>query len=405
MSRSPLPRAPRTLTILVALPLLWLAGCGGDDDPAGPGGGDSQPRRLVAPLENAVVGVPLVANQPTTIDLTLQLPPDLPLIESAEIDVAGTLDHVTIDNVPLWKLIARKVAHLAGKADDLGATATIRVGSDPSTVCETGILYGPFAVSHGTSLVVEPATATADEATLQVINLGLMTLCLTVTANFDCTLSVDAVAMDIREGRCAAPADFAGTWTGTYECGNWCLQPFGGDIEMTVTQNGTDASYVDDGGDAFAGVVCGNMFRFEYTGDDFRERGTLTLNEDGTATKRSTWRSLTEPYCGGDCTDQLTRVDHGDCPALSITTASLPAAHVGQPYSAQVTTSGGSGTVTRWLLPVNPIPGLEGLTNGLLAGTPTAEAVGQWEVRATVYDQCTPDAQVEYRTFMLTVTE
>jgi hypothetical protein len=49
------------------------------------------------------------------------------------------------------------------------------------------------------------------------------------------------------------------------------------------------------------------MFRFEYTGSDFRERGTLTLNDDGTATMRSTWRSVTPPYCGGDCVDQVTR--------------------------------------------------------------------------------------------------
>ena len=396
-----LSRNPRfALALVTALSLAGLPGCGGDDG-AHPGGGGTT--RVVAPLENAVVDVPLVANQPTTIELTLQLPPDIPLVTSAEIDVAATLDHVTIDHVALWKLIARKVAHLAGKAEDLGATAMIRVGSDPSTVCETGILYGPFTVSHGTSLVVEPATATADEATLQVINLGMMTLCLVVTANFDCTLSVDAVAMDIREGRCAAPADFAGTWTGTFECGNWCQQPFGGDQQMTIVQDGTNASFVDDGGDTFEGVVCGNMFRFEYTGTGFRERGTLTLNEDGTATMRSTWRSDTPPYCGGDCLDQVTREDHGSCPPLAITTSSLPVAHVGQPYSVQVTTSGGSGTVTRWLLPVGTIPGLEGLTNGVLSGTPTVEAVGQWEVHATVYDQCAPDPQVANRTYTLTV--
>lgn len=400
MSSSRRPRPARTMAGLATLLLLGLAGCGGDDS-SGPGG--NEPTHLVAPLENAVVDVPLVANQPTTINLTLQLPPDIPRIESAVIDVAGTMDHVTLNNIALWKLIARKLAHLAGKTDNPGATATIRVGSNPDTVCETGVLYGPFSATLASSLVVEPATVTADDATLDIINLGMMTLCLTITANFDCTLSVDAVAMDIREGRCAAPADFAGTWTGTFECGNWCLQPFDGYQQMTVTQHGTDASFVDDGGDTFAGVVCGNMFRFEYTGSDFHERGTLTLNEDGSATMRSTWRSLTAPYCGGDCLDQVTRDGGGNCPALTITTNSLPTAHVGQPYSAQVTTSGGSGTVTRWLLPATAIPGLEGLTNGLLAGTPTAEAVGQWQVNATVYDQCTPDAQVVYRTYTLTV--
>ena len=310
-----MPRAPRTpvrrrrpragvAVIVGALALLLVAGCGGG---GGSGPGPDEPTHLVAPLENAVVDLHLVANQPTSINLTLQLPPDIGKVESAVIDVAGTLDHVTLNNLPLWKLVARKLAHLAGKAVDPGATATIRVGSNPDTVCESGVLYGPFSATLASTLVVEPATATADGATLDIINLGMMTLCVTITANFDCTLSVDAVAMDIREGRCAAPADFAGTWTGTFECGNWCLQPYGGYQQMTVVQNGTDASFVDDGGDAFAGVVCGNMFRFEYTGSDFRERGTLTLNDDGTATMRSTWRSLTAPYCGGDCVDQVTR--------------------------------------------------------------------------------------------------
>lgn len=306
MSIAPPPRRGFASAAFAVILASCLPGCS-DDDPSGPA--SDAPYRLVAPLENAVVGVPLVANQPTTINLTLQLPPDIGSVESALIDVEGTLDHVTIDGIPLWKLIARKAARLFGQADDIGATATIRVGSNPDTVCEAGITYGPFTVSHGTSLVVEPATVAADEATLQVINLGMMTICLTVTANIDATLSVDAVAMDIAEGRCNAPADFSGTWLGTWECRNNCGANEGGDITMVVTQDGTDASYTDESGATFVGVVCGDMFRFEYDGESYRERGTLTMTGPGTAIKRSTWRSHTPPYCGGDCTDYVTRLD------------------------------------------------------------------------------------------------
>lgn len=304
MSNALLPRPRPAVAVIAGALLAFLPGCS-DDGPSGPSGDASY--RLVAPLENAVVDVPLLANQPQTINLTLQLPPDIGVVESAVIDVEGTLEHVTIDGVPLLQLIARKAARLLGQADEVGAVATIRVGSDPETVCETGITYGPFTVSHGTSLVVDPPTATANEATLEVINLGLMTICLTVTANIDATLSVDAVAIDIAEGRCDAPTDFSGTWSGTWGCVNNCGGNEGGDIVLVVTQDGTDASYTDDGGITYTGVVCGDMFRFEYVGEYYRERGTLTLTGPDTALKRSTWRSHTPPYCGGDCTDYLTR--------------------------------------------------------------------------------------------------
>lgn len=402
MSLAPLPRPGLAASLVFLTLLACLPGCS-DDGPAGPAG--DAPYRLVAPLENAVVDVPLLANQPTTINLTIQLPPDIGLVESAEIDVEGTLEHVTIDGIPLWKLIARKAARLFGQADDIGATATIRVGSNPETVCESGILYGPFTVSHGTALVVDPPTATADAATLEVINLGLMTICLTVTANIDATLSVDAVAMDIAEGRCDSPTNFSGTWNGTWGCRNNCGVDDGGDITMVVTQDGTDASYTDQGGATYTGVVCGNMFRFEYVGEDYRERGTLTLTGANTAVKRSTWRSHTPPYCGGDCTDNLVRADFGNCPQLVIASGAPPTGHFGQAYSFTPTTSGGQGQVTRWAIPTLPIPGLETLGNGTLAGTPTAQAIGTWEVRVTVYDQCDPEAQVVNQDYTLTITE
>ncbi|MBK7672824.1 MAG: hypothetical protein IPJ24_15775 [bacterium] len=406
LTRSSMRRAlPATALVAAAVAVLagLLPGCSGDD-PASPQGGT--PYRLVAPLENAVTDVPLLANQPTTVTVTLQLPPDIPLVSAAEIDVAATLDHVRIDGIPLWKLIARKMSRLLGKADEVGATATIRVGSDPLTVCESGISYGPFMVSHGTALVVDPPTVSADDATLDVINMGSMVLCITITANIDATLSVDAVAMDITEGRCASPANFAGTWTGTYSCGNSCVEPFGGDITLVVTQNGTQVSYTDDAGDTFTGVVCGDKLTFERFGEFSTERGTLTLESDGSATKRSTWRSNSPPYCGGDCIDYLTRSSGGgDCTPLLITSGQPPNGRINQAYSFVPTTSGGEGQVTRWAIPVLPIPGLETQNNGTLSGTPTGAAYGTWDVRVTVYDQCDPEAQVVAQTYTISITE
>lgn len=373
--------------------LLPLGGCS-DDDPSGPQ--NSLPLTLVAPLEGAVVDVPLVADEPTDIVLTLQLPPDISAVDAVEIDVAATLDHVRIDGISLWSLIARKAARIAGKADAIGATAHIRVGSDATSVCDQGILYGPFTVAHETALEVSPPTVSADAATLGIINTGTMVLCVTVTANIDALLSVDGVAMEITEGDCGTPTNFAGTWTGSYECGNSCGDPFGDSITLTVTQDGSQATYTDSGGYTYTGRVCGNTFRFEYSGEDFVERGTLTIESPGIAVKRSTWRNTFPPYCGGDCVDHLTRSSGGggDCPPLVITSGAPPDGQVGVAYSYTLTTSGGEGPVTRWVTTPVPIPGLEVTESGTLVGTPTAAAIGTWEVNMTAYDSCPEGTQV-----------
>ena len=312
---------------------------------------------------------------------------------------------MSVDGIPLWALIARKVSHLFGKADEIGATATLRVGSDPATVCEAGVLYGPFEVSHGTTLVVSPETVVADETALQIINSGSMVICLTIVPNIDALLSVDAVAMDITEGRCDSPANFAGTWTGTYECGNSCLGPFGGNIQLTVSQTGTEASYTDQGGDTFTGVVCGDMFRFEYVGEGFFERGTLTLDGPNAATKRSTWRESSPPYCGGDCVDYLTRQVTTECPSILVSSGAPPDGTVGQSYFFQATATGGQGGLTLWAIPAETIPGLEYGDNGVLAGTPIAAALGTWNIQVTIYDHCEPEPQIVNQTYTITIGE
>jgi hypothetical protein len=388
--------------VLPAAFLLLLAACS-DDGPSTPR--DGSPRRILAPLEGAVTDVPLVANVPTEIELTVYLPPDVGAVEAATIDVAATLEQVRLDGIPLMQLLARKLARTMGRADDVGATAFIRIGSDPGTVCEQGILYGPFEVAHTTELEVTPATAEADAATLQVINAGLMSLCVVITPNFDATFSLDGVAVDLTEASCTASANFAGTWSGSYQCGNSCGDPFGGPIELTVTQSGSQASYTDDLGVTFNGRVCGEVFRFERVGTDYIERGTLTLTGPNTAVKRSTWRNVDPPFCGGDCVDELTRAGTSDCPALVITNGPPPEGRVGQPYSFTATTSGGSGEVTRWVTFDEPIPGFEQDSASTLSGTPTAEAIGDWEIRVVAYDSCPSGTQTVSQTYTLTIRE
>lgn len=382
--------------------LLSLAACS-DDGPSAPR--DGSPQRILAPLEGAVTDVPLVANVPTEIELTVYLPPDIGAVEAATIDVAATLEQIRLDGIPLVQLIARKLARALGQADEPGATALIRIGSDPGTVCDEGILYGPFEVSHTTALDASPPTAEADAPTLQVINAGSMSLCVVITANFDATLSVGGVAVDLTEAECSSGADFAGTWSGSYQCVNSCGEPFGGPIELTVTQNGSQASYSDELGETFTGRVCGEVFRFERVGNDYIERGTLTMTGPNRAVKRSTWRNVDPPFCGGDCVDELTRAGTSDCPELVITNGPPPEGRVGQAYSFVATTNGGFGAVTRWVTFDEPIPGLNGDTGSTLSGTPTAGAAGTWEIRVVAYDSCPIEAQTVSRTYTLTIRE
>ena len=66
-----------SLMMVFGFAVAMVPGCS-DDDPVSPHG--DTPNLLVAPLDNAVVDVQLTADQPTTINFTLQLPPDIPSI-------------------------------------------------------------------------------------------------------------------------------------------------------------------------------------------------------------------------------------------------------------------------------------------------------------------------------------
>ncbi len=113
------------------------------------------------------------------------------------------------------------------------------------------------------------------------------------------------------EGSDCMPADIAGVWIGTYSCNDACNVPFGGDITITITQNGSAATYTDDSGITYSGFVCGNVFAFTLvTPSLYTESGTLTLLPDGTAIKESTFnRNPPFDNCNrGTCVDMFTRV-------------------------------------------------------------------------------------------------
>jgi hypothetical protein len=182
-----------------------------------------------------------------------------------------------------------------------------------STVCTDGELHGPFTITINESAqatTVDPPTAEAGQATMDIINTGEYVFCVIIESPMPADVEVDRVDFGIAE--CGEiPADIHGAWTGSYECIDNC----GGtgniyDIDLTITQSSGDpaiASYTDDEAD-YEGSVCGNRFSFSGGGPGYSESGTFVLNPDGTATKTSSYKS-DNGVCWGDCTDQLYRAD------------------------------------------------------------------------------------------------
>lgn len=122
------------------------------------------------------------------------------------------------------------------------------------------------------------------------------------------------------EEDCEEPAEsLSGRWGGMYTCVSRCEgnpEPYeeGGSVELTITQDDRQASYVDDGGATYQGTVCGPRFTFsgglehriETMDDSYSESGRFTLQPDGTATKVSEYSSI---LCQGRCDDVLERLE------------------------------------------------------------------------------------------------
>jgi hypothetical protein len=172
----------------------------------------------------------------------------------------------------------------------------------------SSVSYGPYNLSPGFFGEPEPEEVELDQSTIQIVNNGTVVLCIEMVSAIDAVVSIDEVAFNITQSDCAETFDFSGVWQGTYECENSCDSQFGGEIQLTITQNGTTASYTSDMGESYTGTVCGEVFRFEGSNEYENESGTLTRIDDNYAIKRSTWRSNYEPYCFGNCVDSLYRI-------------------------------------------------------------------------------------------------
>ncbi len=319
--------------------MLQAAGCTPPSGGGGGGGGDDADvtddtggeQDLEQPIRyNAVVGRTLQIQGGEEAELTFAL--DVPLdelnlqVESATLNLEETLSLVTLTHAE-DNTVPEKPIRLANGECPPSETVAIyyQIGYDEETACQSGRVYGPFDVGlddDGQPNSVQPATSQVDEDTIEVINAGFFYVCMRVLCPSDAELLIDALAMDVTLAEpevpedCPAASNIAGTWTGTYSCSNSCGEGEGGEITLTIIQDGNTAWYQDGSGAAFRGTVCGDSFTFSGGGVGYNETGTFTLTGADTATKTSTYanRDLpetaeNEAACGGDCSDVLRRTD------------------------------------------------------------------------------------------------
>jgi hypothetical protein len=306
------PRAPaaqvaryaRAASIAACVAALSAACSGGD---GGSGSAGASRERITIPLGDTVSGVSVVAGVPQLTSFTLALPPGDDL-EGATVDVAATLALAEV--TPTAPLALGDVARAALAVAQGNAGIAVSRALPFGTLCDASVGLRPFEIGFGAlfrPVSAAPGTNVASAAGLETIRLGPFVYCVEILSPIDATVTLGGIVADVTRTPCAtAPASFAGTWTGTYTCSYSCGGGFGGDIVLEVTQTGDQATYVDDGGATFTGRVCGNTFRFARNSLGETERGTLTLNANGTATKQSTFWG-TFDRCTGDCTDVLHR--------------------------------------------------------------------------------------------------
>lgn len=88
-----------------------------------------------------------------------------------------------------------------GTGEAFSVTAAIAGPDDAGTVCDTPVSsYGPFAVTLNEDnevTSIEPDSVELDQETIDLINSGSFSLCITVESNVDGTVTIDALSFDL----------------------------------------------------------------------------------------------------------------------------------------------------------------------------------------------------------------
>jgi len=290
-------------------------GDGGGGDGGGDGGGGDVTNRSL-PLADYSPLV-LSAGVPETVvgDITFDVIDRTGPFESIQINTSELttlmVSGLTEDIPGLQQLADLFIAKaLAQTSDTLEVTFYVGRTELGDRICTDGEQYGPFtaSVASGVFSNFSVDSVEATQSTVDVVNTGNVRICAVLTASTSMTIDMDDQSIDNDVSCTEEPVDISGTWNGTYSCGGDC--PEGGEVSLTITQNGQSASYTDESGASYTGNVCGSRFSFSggLTGS-YRESGTFVINSDNTtAFKNSTWTDLVSSCgSGNECSDELTR--------------------------------------------------------------------------------------------------
>ena len=135
--------------------------------------------------------VEVLANQVNELRFTYDIPEIFLPLKGLSVDTAATLEFLTIS--PLGD--SRSLG-AANSEDSLGTptVVTVRIGSSTEidTVCETGVLYGPFS---GRGATVTPREVSATQETLNVINIGSISVCVRIVPTSNVVFSLENLAL------------------------------------------------------------------------------------------------------------------------------------------------------------------------------------------------------------------
>lgn len=290
---------------LAAAAAAWVISCGG-----GSGVSDG---KIILDIGSQGEDIPLEAGE-TSISFTVNHDADRfkGPFGSLALDLQENLAWILFDPGVVPGSASGEALLLVTKEGSL--TLSIAPAEAVDFVCEDGEIYGPFSITFDDDyqpLMASPSSAEATSHTLDIINIGSYSVCVQVTSPIAGEVTLGQV--EFSTGICEEdPEDISGTWTGTYSCeGNF--PEYDVPVELVITQNPADpsrASYTDDQGGTYEGMVCGRRFSFRGGTDTFSESGTFVMASGGTsATKTSSYKDIPPGIYFGTCVDYLTRAD------------------------------------------------------------------------------------------------
>jgi hypothetical protein len=295
---------------ILALFVAVLCGCDKETSPTD-NTSSSQSNTVSIPLEGTHSDIKIMANQKVRKVFTFHMLPDVGVIEGIKIDVKATLDKAKISSGLNKKTGLQKLQRLLSEQQ---VKVFFRFGTDPATVCEEGEEFGPKTATF--SYLNSPKAGEIDlpKSAIKILNGGFIVICTDLISSFDVTLNIDKIETKIRENECGAPQKFHGYWKGVYRCDQTVdgryEGSFGDSITIRMTQDGDEAAYTNLKDENYTGRICGDIYKFERSGNKESERGTMALVGEDRAVKRSTYQSKSgENSFSGNCVDSLVRVD------------------------------------------------------------------------------------------------